>query len=428
MLNRAKKKKQPETAATEFEILVEKASQGERQALCGLCEEIARGVLFQLTHMLGNKSNAEDVSQEVLVRVCENIQSLRNPKAFKSWLSRIIINEKNRYLAKSSKKGIVLNIEDYVESILEDKENFLPQEFAENEELHETVMKIVSGLPARQREAVMLHYYSELSVTEVAEAMGITTQSVSKSLALAREKLKNELREQPFAAEYINMMGALPIGTLLMSVLQREGMGFVAGEAYAMLALATYSEYAIANTIAAEVIAATAATEAAVATVAAEAVAVTAAATTAAPAASAASGASFGAVMCACAAALAASAIVLGVSLSGELPSGTLENVNINFNGGISHGENLARVNPEDAHISLYDANMAATVMYWWIAAANEETVLHQGYGDTVSGITDFMQLSGYHGAHVLFFRVQDEVGTTYRIGSNFYILEELNE
>jgi len=183
----------------EIEALAEKASRGDNKALSKLIESISKSVLFQLTYLLSDKSSAEDVSQEVLIRVCENIRGLRNPKAFKGWLARIIVNEKNRHLAKYLKLGGSVNIDDYVEN-MEDSHS-RPYERVENEELHKTVMGVVSDLPIRQREAIILHYYNDLSVTEVAKFMDITTQSVSKNLSIAREKLKRELGSQLFNSE-----------------------------------------------------------------------------------------------------------------------------------------------------------------------------------------------------------------------------------
>ena len=184
-----------EDARLSFEKLVEKATRGDQDALCSLCEKIARSVLFQVTHLLGGRQeDAEDVSQEVLVRVCGNIGSLRSPKAFKVWLSRIIINEKNRYLTKKIKGSEVLNIEDYLENIAEDNDDFLPQECAESAELRSAVMGIIDRLSIRQREAVLLYYYEGLSVTQVAEAMEVTIQGASRHLAIAREKLRRELK------------------------------------------------------------------------------------------------------------------------------------------------------------------------------------------------------------------------------------------
>ena len=181
---------------TELEPLVEQASRGDKKALCKLVESISKGVLFQSTYILGDQAGAEDISQEVLIRVCENIQGLRNPKAFKSWLARIIVNEKNRFLSKRLKYGTPLNVDDHLDNIPD--EEFLPHERVENTELHKVVMDVISKLPMRQREVIMLHYYSDLSVTEVARSMNITTQTVSKNLAIAREKLKRKFGDQLF--------------------------------------------------------------------------------------------------------------------------------------------------------------------------------------------------------------------------------------
>jgi len=176
-----------------LETLVQMASQGERQQLIELCEQITKSVLSRVTRIVGNTSNAEDISQEILIRVSENIKYLREPKAFKVWLSKIIRNEVIRYYTKNTKHSAVLSIDDYLETIIEDKKEFLPQECAENAEALSAVMEAIPRLSERQREAVMLHYYDGLSVTEVAKVMNVTKQSVSEFLSISREKLKREL-------------------------------------------------------------------------------------------------------------------------------------------------------------------------------------------------------------------------------------------
>jgi len=403
------RKHQPEEKVqmeqAEFEKLVERATRGDKKALCDLCEEIAKGVLFKMTCILGNQANVEDVSQEVLIRVCESIRNLRSPKAFRMWLSRIIVNEKNRYLAKTARRGVALNIDDYLENILEDNDVFLPQECVENEELRKTVMDIVAGLPMRQREAVMLHYYDGLSVTEVAEVMDITTQSVSKNLALAREKLRRELQHHSAATEYVgSTMGAVPIGALLAGVLRQQSASFIpASEAYMQVAMAKCSEYALA-----------------------EAVVVEAAATQAA--------ASIGPVMCAVAGLCATVALAVGVALGGglwqtpavmpEIP----DSAEIVFSGGVDFGANYVYVNPAHAQMFMDDIGEVAALLQWWIVEKGSDTVLHAGYGGTVDSALTLMQESGLTGEHMLFFQLENEAGGVYKLGSNFYILPESNE
>ena len=183
-------KKEKEAA---FESLVREAVHGGREALCELCEEIAKKVLFLTTHLSGNPTDAEDISQVILIRVCEKITSLREPKAFNAWLAKIISNETNRYLRNSSKLGVLLNIDDYHDSSIEENDEFLPHVYVENEESRAAVVSVLSSLSERQKEAIMLHYYDGLSITEAAKVMNITKQSVSEYLAVSREKLRREL-------------------------------------------------------------------------------------------------------------------------------------------------------------------------------------------------------------------------------------------
>jgi len=219
-------------AQTQFEALVEKASKGDKDALCELCENVAKSILFQVTYILGRPDGVEDVSQEVLVRLCENIHTLRSPKAFRTWLSRIIINEKNRYLAKNIKQGEVFNIDDYLEEMSEESDDFIPQDYVESKELRQSVMQTIMALPMRQRETIIMHYYDGLSVTEIARTLETTTQSVSKNLAVARGKLKDKLGGNLRGDEQMGAMAALPIGAILGEILQRESVNFAAGEAY----------------------------------------------------------------------------------------------------------------------------------------------------------------------------------------------------
>ena len=176
-----------------YESVVQEAIQGDREALCKLCEKIAKSVLYLVTHLSNNATDAEDISQLILIRVCENIKSLREPKAFNAWLVRIISNETNRFLRNKSKFGILLCIDDYLDNNIEVKEEFLPQEHLENIESRDAVSEVLSSISERQREAILLHYYDGLSVTEVAQVMKITKQSVSEYLAISREKLRREL-------------------------------------------------------------------------------------------------------------------------------------------------------------------------------------------------------------------------------------------
>jgi len=204
------------------EQLVEKAIHGDKEALISLCESISKNVYFRAHCKLQDHIDAEDATQEILIRVCTGITDLKNPKAFGKWLNTIIINETNRYFKKRSRHSKVLNIDDYREVLPEENEEFLPQEYIFKKEARSAVMEIISRLPERQMESIMLYYYEGLSVKEAAEVMGVSPQRASECLSLARDTIKNELHKQAAESSMARSVATLPIGVVLSNVLQQQ--------------------------------------------------------------------------------------------------------------------------------------------------------------------------------------------------------------
>jgi len=380
-----------------FEEMVNKASHGDRASLNSLCEKIARGVLFRAAHVLGNKADAEDLAQEILIRVCERISTLRDPNSFKFWLSKIASNETNRYLSKKAKTGVLLDIDEYLENILEDRRSFVPHEFVESVEYGKSVMEVISTLSVRQREAVMLHYYDSLSVAEVADIMNITRQGVSEHLTLSREKIKRELEK----SEKVPVMAAMPIGLLMTDALQQEAALYMSqNTAWLSQAMACCSEYISAASVAAPAV-------------------------PAAVEATAASSSLFGIVLGGVAALFTAAALAVGISVSSPQDfrpsSGDIYDVVV-FSGGIEYGDNTVYVNPRDAKPQSVIDGDGAVVLHWWIKEADSTENIVEGDSSVVDEAMIRLLDDGEYGEYWLYFRIESNSGTIYTLNSNFYI------
>jgi len=205
------------------EQLVAASIKGDKEALRQLCQNIARGVLFRTIRILNNRQDAEDAAQEVMLKVCTKISDLKIPKAFNGWLNTILINETRQVMQRNSHRVAVINNDKYLENIVENDEDNLPYECTLREEERKTIIAILDRLSVRQKEAVLLHYFDGLSVTEAANAMGISQQGVSRYLKLARDRVKQEIID----ASNINRstmgnLSVLPAGALLGLALQQE--------------------------------------------------------------------------------------------------------------------------------------------------------------------------------------------------------------
>jgi RNA polymerase sigma-70 factor (ECF subfamily) len=186
-----------------IDILAEKASKGDRDALSTLCEKASKIAIFCALNLVGNLQDAEDIAQESLLSMCEKIGELRETKAFRGWFMKIVASKARDHYRKNLKSMNACNIDDYVDNLREENKDFLPQEFAEDEEVRRTLMEMVDGLPPRQREAVFYYYYEGLRMDEIAEIMNISQPNISNYLTLAREKLKCGLEQEKSGSSYL---------------------------------------------------------------------------------------------------------------------------------------------------------------------------------------------------------------------------------
>jgi len=395
-----------QTKNEELEALAHKASHGDSNALYSLCEKVARSIFYHIKYMLGNDMDAEDVTQNVLLRMCEKIGDLREAKAFRAWLCGIKINETRRHIAQHAKYSNILNLEDHIDVLSEYHTDNLPDTYLECQVLNQDVMEIVSHLPERQREAVVLHYYDDLSINEVAQKMSIPHQNVSRYLAIAREKLKREMEQKPFMAR-ISAVALLPVSSLLSDTLNSASMGFDPESASCVInALAECQQYIYGDSP--EALMAT--TGAFVTTYLSMKF-------------------SFAKMMGALSILFVAGAFALGVMFGGT-HSNTVDMIrqptiegSIVFSGG-SGQQGAQRVNPHDAELQIDGGADSITVVSWWISPANSDKVLYEGSGGDVGDALTVLRDSGQNGEYSLVFRFSDELGSVYRMLGNFFITE----
>jgi len=387
-----------------FEKLVEQSIQGDKEALLELCESIAKSVLFRTTLKLNNKMDAEDATQEVLIRVCTKIGNLENPKAFNKWLSIIITNETNRHFEKGNKHKNVLDLDDYLDVVETDEKEFLPQERVLEEAERSAVMDIIKTLPQRQHDAVMLHYYDGLNVYETAEVMGISQPGVSKYLSIARNKIKVELEKRAKTDDVLGDVAAVPVGLLLSDLFVQESALFAVAEVSSVSKIVA-SATSVLSTSAAQAAAPSAVASGAIWTT------VTVAATACVTTVALASG-----VMTVDAPALVEVAPIVQESAFVEVHNVTGA---IEFE---STDPGFAHVNPFRAIARTDSSSGELSALGWSITSHDGNTVLHAGFGSVVEQELVSMREQGLDGEYRVVFEMEDAAGTPYTLSKAFQI------
>lgn len=143
-----------------------------------------------------NASDAEDVLQITFVKAWQNIDKLNDPSAFSTWLQRITINQCNSML-RGSKQNYSIDDEGENGELLQiESDLMLPEQYAERADLSIRLKEIIDELSVVQRETILLYYFNDMSIEEIAQTMDCSEGTVKSRLFLARKAIKTEIEEQ----------------------------------------------------------------------------------------------------------------------------------------------------------------------------------------------------------------------------------------
>lgn len=205
MASRGNTKEDLRAASTEE--LVTKAQEGSMAALEQLLARYQKLVYVTLYQLAPERNDITDLTQEVLLRMCRSIKSLRNPKTFKYWLNRIITNLFYDELRKAPRQLRTISID---EPMYDDDDDAspardipdrdeMPDKLALNSELDKKIQDAIQNLPEQFRTIIVLREIQGLSYEEIASLTETNIGTVKSRLARARLKLQEVL--EPYLKE-----------------------------------------------------------------------------------------------------------------------------------------------------------------------------------------------------------------------------------
>lgn len=129
---------------------------------------------------------AEDIFQDVFIKVNNHLHTFQGNSSIKTWILRITINTCKDYL-KSAYHRKIVPMEEFIEDSIVSESEF---DAIEREETIHTVKDAVMALPEHYRSVILCVYYEELSMEEAAKVLELPVGTVKSRLARAKEKLK----------------------------------------------------------------------------------------------------------------------------------------------------------------------------------------------------------------------------------------------
>ncbi len=177
------------TGQTDDQLMI-RAAEGDETALRMLVERWERPVFAFLVRMLGSPEEAEDLCQDTFMRMIGSAGRYRPEDKFQSWLFRIAGNLARSRLRRRKILRWLPLANDHHEMPAAGPD---PLDELEHGEARTRVRDAISRLPDRQREALILKQYQDLSYQEIADAMGATVGSVQMLLHRAMSALRKDL-------------------------------------------------------------------------------------------------------------------------------------------------------------------------------------------------------------------------------------------
>lgn len=144
--------------------------------------------------IINDTDAAEDILQDVFIQIYLKIFTLKSFEAFEFWLYRITVNCCMKYFKRIKRFGIMVDESGYYKEQEEDI-SFLPEERVIWRELSERVWAEIAALPPHHRIPIILHYYNEMNIKEIAAVMNCSEGTVKSRLYYSKKYLKKCLEK-----------------------------------------------------------------------------------------------------------------------------------------------------------------------------------------------------------------------------------------
>ena len=180
--------------------LVKQVQQGNDLAITALYNGYHNNLYYYITRTLNNQSDpdlAADLTQDTFIEILQTIGKLQDPEAFPTWSRRIAYHKCTAYfrkrhelLADEQEDGSTV-----FDTLVEEREEFIPGEALDKEDLKNTIREMINALPEEQRSAIMMRYFDELSVQQIANIQSTTEGTVKSRLNYGRKAIKKAVED-----------------------------------------------------------------------------------------------------------------------------------------------------------------------------------------------------------------------------------------
>jgi RNA polymerase sigma-70 factor (ECF subfamily) len=160
---------------------------GNTDAFKHIVSEYQQLVYTLAFRILCNEADAEDIAQETFIKLWQNISRYKQQYKFSTWVYRIACNAcYDKLRSKHNIKNV--NITDY-----DTFSGINQEEQLHNKQIKELILKLIDGLPPKQKLVFILSDIEDLKIDEIHIITGMTSSKIKSNLYLARKYIKSKI-------------------------------------------------------------------------------------------------------------------------------------------------------------------------------------------------------------------------------------------
>ena len=198
------------------EDIIKQAQAGDSEAFAMIYNETIKTAYYVAKRILLDEDATEDVLQEAYIAVFNHLSDYKTGN-LQGWIDTIVANRAKNYLRR--KNPILFSEmeteENPVVEFEEEKMEFRPDEKVDYNETQRLILEMVDNLSPEQRLSIMLFYFEDKSVKEIAEICECSENTVKSRLNYARKKIKEDVLELEKKGTKLYSVSIIPFIALL---------------------------------------------------------------------------------------------------------------------------------------------------------------------------------------------------------------------
>ena len=204
----------------ELAYWVQSARDGNQEAVSALYEKTYSKVYYTVKSMIKDEDAVLDIVQDTYIKAFTRLGKFEGNDKFVPWVKQIATNTARDWIKKKKPTLFTEMSKDdeqdtpIEEQFADERSTYIPEQVIDANETKRLIREIIDELPEDQRVVIGMYYYEELSVREIARALGATESAVKSRLMYGRKKIEKKVRE--LEKRGTKLYGLAPIPFLML--------------------------------------------------------------------------------------------------------------------------------------------------------------------------------------------------------------------